>query len=391
MNNSEITLNSALPEEFTINKGLKVLITGAAGFIGFHLSRGMIEKGIDVVGLDNLNDYYSVNLKYARLELLGIDKSGMHSLDSLKRSKTFNNFSFIKCDLSDRTAIEKLFEEQQFDVVINLAAQAGVRYSLENPHAYISSNIKGFMNILEGCRHHHIKHLIFASSSSVYGANKKMPFEVSDRTDHPVSLYAATKKSNELMAHTYAHLYNIPCTGLRFFTVYGPLGRPDMAYFKFANLICAGKSIDVYNHGKMARDFTYVDDIVESIIRLIPKPPSEISQNGNGQGSTNGKYSSTASDNYRIFNIGNGSPVKLLDFIEILEEQLGLKTKHNMMDMQPGDVVKTWADVSELHNHIEYKPRVNIREGITRFVQWYSSYYGTLHRALPRKRQKLQT
>lgn len=391
MNHSENIMNNDLSGKFSINKDMKVLITGAAGFIGYHLSKGMIEKGIEVVGLDNLNDYYSVNLKYARLENLGIEKNGMHSLDTLKRSKTFNNFSFLKCDLSDCIAIDKLFDEQQFDVVINLAAQAGVRYSLENPHAYISSNIKGFMNILEGCRHYSIKHLIFASSSSVYGANQKMPFEVSDRTDHPVSLYAATKKANELMAHTYAHLYNIPCTGLRFFTVYGPLGRPDMAYFKFANLICAGKSIDVYNHGKMARDFTYVDDIVESIIRLIPKVPGEMSQNGNGESRTNGKQSSTASGNYKIFNIGNGSPVKLLDFIEILEEQLGLKTEHNMMDMQPGDVVKTWADVSELHKHIDFKPRVNIREGITRFVEWYSSYYGALHRTPSRKRQKLQT
>lgn len=360
---------------------MKVLITGAAGFIGYHLSKKMAANNIEVVGLDNLNDYYSVNLKYARLNLLGIDIDGIHSLDILNRSNTFKNFSFIKCDLSDQAGIKKLFDEHQFDVVINLAAQAGVRYSLENPHAYTSSNVVGFLNILEGCRHHQIKHLIFASSSSVYGTNQKMPFEVSDRTDHPVSLYAATKKSNELMAYTYAHLYGIPCTGLRFFTVYGPLGRPDMAYFKFANLIREGKPIDVYNHGKMARDFTYIDDIVESIIRLIPKVPKALPENGVFRRLPIDELTSVDSANYQIFNIGNGSPVNLLDFIEILEEQLGMKTRHNMMEMQPGDVEKTWADVSELHKHIQYKPTVNIREGITRFVEWYHDYYGIMQKS----------
>ena len=360
---------------------MKVLVTGAAGFIGYHLSKGLLNNGVDVVGLDNLNNYYSIDLKYARLELLGIEIDDKSSLEVLNRSKTFNNFSFIRCDLSDRVAIEKIFKEQHFDVVINLAAQAGVRYSLENPNAFISSNVMGFLNILEGCRNHQIKHLIFASSSSVYGKNKKIPFEASDRTDEPISLYAATKKSNELMAYTYAHLYKIPCTGLRFFTVYGPLGRPDMAYFKFANLICAGKSIDVYNHGKMARDFTYVDDIVESIIRLIPKPPNNISQNGNGQNSIDGKQSYITSGKYQIFNIGNGAPVNLLDFIKILEEQLGKSTKYNMMKMQPGDVVKTWADSSELHSHIDYNPKVNIREGITKFVEWYKSYYDIMRKS----------
>lgn len=354
---------------------MKVLITGAAGFIGYHLSRRLIKEGLEVIGLDNLNDYYSVELKHKRLELLGIDTCGMHSHETLKKSKIFNNTSFIKCDLSDREAVGKLFDNHQFDVVINLAAQAGVRYSLENPYSYISSNIMGFMNILEGCRNHPIKHLIFASSSSVYGTNQKIPFVASDITDHPVSLYAATKKSNELMAHTYAHLYNIPCTGLRFFTVYGPLGRPDMAYFKFANLIREGKPIDVYNHGNMSRDFTYVDDVVESILRLIPKAPRGITQDGKGHNSTGDEQSSTASGNYRLFNIGNGAPVNLLDFIEILEEQLGKSTKHNLMKMQPGDVEKTWADSSELHKFIDYKPRINIREGITKFVEWYKSYY----------------
>lgn len=442
-----------------------MLVTGAAGFIGYHLSKGLIENGVEVVGLDNLNDYYSVDLKYARLQLLGIDeydksdkddkaykdvqankddrvykdvkdvhdnkddqgvhdnKGDINSLEILNKSKTVDNFSFIKCDLSDRPTIEKLFDDQHFDVVINLAAQTGVRYSLENPHAYISSNVMGFLNILEGCRNHPVKHLIFASSSSVYGTNQKIPFEASDRTDEPISLYAATKKSNELMAYTYAHLYQIPCTGLRFFTVYGPLGRPDMAYYKFANLIRKGKPIDIYNHGKMARDFTYVADVVESIIRLIPKAPGEIPQNGNGdengnknsdgngsdsengieivnsdgnknaienrdadgdggenvnansQNSSDKKLSTTVSSHYRLFNIGNGSPVNLLDFIKILEEQLGKSTQHNMMKMQPGDVVKTWADSSELHKYIDYKPKVNIQEGITNFVEWYKSYY----------------
>lgn len=354
---------------------MKVLVTGAAGFIGYHLSKRLIEKGVDVIGLDNLNNYYSVDLKYARLELLGIEKRGMNILDLLNRSKIFSNFSFIKCDLGDRTLIEKLFDEHDFDVVINLAAQAGVRYSLENPHTYISSYVMGFLNILEGCRKQQIKHLIFASSSSVYGTNQKIPFEASDRTDAPISLYAATKKSNELMAYTYAHLYKIPCTGLRFFTVYGPLGRPDMAYFKFANLIYEGKPIDVYNHGNMARDFTYIDDVVESIIRLISKTPRESIQNGDAQSSDDEKYDLSVSANYRLFNLGNGAPVNLLDFINILEEQLGKSAKYNMMKIQPGDVVRTWADSSELYKYIDYKPRVNIREGITKFVEWYKSYY----------------
>lgn len=350
---------------------MKVLITGAAGFIGYHLSKRLLEMGVDVIGLDNLNDYYSVDLKYDRLELLGIEKAGMNSLDSLIKSQTFEHFSFFQCDLSDRTKIEELFEKQQFDVVINLAAQAGVRYSLENPHAYTSANVIGFLNILEGCKNHPVQHLIFASSSSVYGVNQKIPFEASDQSDHPVSLYAATKKSNELMAHAYAHLYNIPCTGLRFFTVYGPLGRPDMAYFKFANLIREGKPIDVYNHGNLARDFTFIDDVVESIIRLIPKAPigTKIKRNSSVV------HSSSTSHFYRLLNIGNGSPVNLLDFINILEEQLGKRTQHNMMGMQPGDVVKTWADSSELYKLIDYSPKVNIQEGITRFVEWYRSYY----------------
>src|SRR6056297_540050 len=300
-----------------------ILVTGAAGFIGYHLTKRLLDDGYDVTGLDNLNDYYSTDLKRDRLIDLGIDG------DILSKKEDFSTsnggaFRFIKADLASKLSIETLFADNTFDVVINLAAQAGVRYSLENPHAYTSSNIEGFLNILEGCRHSDVNHLIFASSSSVYGANASIPFNTSDRVDHPVSLYAATKKANEMMAHTYSHLYGIPSTGLRFFTVYGPWGRPDMAYYKFAELMRAGKSIDVYNDGKMSRDFTYIDDIVESIVRLIPKPPLADEEKG--------------SVPTQLFNIGNGSPVNLLDFIEILEEEIGMSADKNLMPMQPGDV-----------------------------------------------------
>lgn len=338
---------------------MKVLVTGAAGFIGYHLCNRLIDEGLEVIGLDNLNDYYSVNLKYARLDLLGINKEGMNSLQSLTDSQKFDQFSFIECDLCDESRIMRLFEEQQFDVVINLAAQAGVRYSLDNPRAYTASNIEGFLNILEGCRQNPVRHLIFASSSSVYGLNTEMPFEIEHRTDQPASLYAATKKANELMAHTYAHLYNISCTGLRFFTVYGPLGRPDMAYFKFANLIMKGKPIDVYNEGNMGRDFTYIDDIVESLFRLIPKP-----------------LKSDKAIPYQLFNIGNGAPVSLLDFISILEKLLGKTSPKNMLPMQPGDVEQTWANIDELYNYINYRPQVNLEQGLDNFVHWYKNYYG---------------
>lgn len=338
---------------------MKILVTGAAGFIGYHLCKRLIDEDVEVVGLDNLNDYYNVSLKYARLELLGINKDGMNSLQTLTYSQTYNRFSFIKCDLCDHLRIMRLFHEHQFDVVINLAAQAGVRYSLDNPRSYTSSNIEGFLNILEGCRNNPVRHLIFASSSSVYGLNSDMPFEVEHRTDHPASLYAATKKANELMAHSYAHLYGIPCTGLRFFTVYGALGRPDMAYFKFANLIMEGKPIDVYNEGKMARDFTFVDDIVESLFRLIPKP-----------------LKSGKAIPYQLFNIGNGSPVSLLDFINILEKLLGKTTPKNMLPMQPGDVEQTWANIDHLYNYINYKPQVQLEQGLASFVHWYKNYYG---------------
>lgn len=350
---------------------MKVLVTGAAGFIGYHLCKRLINEGMEVIGLDNLNDYYSVNLKYARLELLGIKKSGLNSLEALTASQTSGQFSFVKCDLSNEVRIMRLFKEQQFDVVINLAAQAGVRYSLDNPRAYTASNIDGFLNILEGCRQNPVQHLIFASSSSVYGLNNEMPFQTEHRTDQPASLYAATKKANELMAHTYAHLYDIPCTGLRFFTVYGPLGRPDMAYFKFANLIMEGKPIDVYNEGNMGRDFTFVDDIVESLFRLIPKP-----------------LKSDKAIPYQIFNIGNGSPVSLLDFIHILEKQLGKASPKNMLPMQPGDVEQTWANIDHLYDYINYKPQINLEEGLAYFVHWYKNYYG-YNRAVPKTKLKL--
>lgn len=356
---------------------MKILITGAAGFIGYHLSKRLIDENAELFGLDNLNDYYNLNLKYARLERLGIEINGSGSLRGLNKSRNIANYSFYKYDLCDKKKIESLFKDQNFDIVIHLAAQAGVRYSLENPHAYTSSNIEGFLNILEGCRHYKIKHLVFASSSSVYGLNSKMPFEVTDRTDNPVSLYAATKKANELMAHSYAHLYGIPCTGLRFFTVYGPLGRPDMAYFKFANLINAGKPIDVYNQGKMARDFTYIDDITESIARLITKPPGH-QQTENSIPVLNNKKSlkNRSKAPFQLFNIGNGAPVNLLDFIEILEKHLGKKTRKNMLPMQAGDVETTWADVSNLYGYINYKPMVGIDEGLEHFVDWYKAYFG---------------
>lgn len=339
-----------------------VLITGAAGFIGFHLSQRLVREGYRVTGLDNLNDYYSTELKSGRLKELGIDpadiESGTTEVPIFSSSNT--NFSFVKGDLSDRKSMEILFENNNFEIVINMAAQAGVRYSLENPHAYTSSNIEGFLNILEGCRHHDVKHLIYASSSSVYGANAEIPFNTADRVDTPVSLYAATKLANEHMAYTYSHLYGIPATGLRFFTVYGPWGRPDMAYYKFANLMKSGNSIDVYNEGDMSRDFTYIDDIVESINRLIPRPP---------------EYSDDNKIPNQLFNIGNGSPVNLLEFIEILEKQLGMTAEKNMMPMQPGDVERTWADVDDLFEYIDYRPQVNINEGIAAFVKWYKGYY----------------
>ena len=332
---------------------MKYLITGAAGFIGFHLSKRLLGQGNSVVGIDNLNEYYDVNLKKARLNELKDDPG----------------FTFHKLDLVDRKGIEKLFSENNFDYVVNLAAQAGVRYSLENPHAYVDSNIVGFLNILEGCRHNDIKHLVFASSSSVYGANTMMPFSVHHNVDHPVSLYAATKKSNELMAHSYASLYKLPCTGLRFFTVYGPLGRPDMALFLFTKAILENRPIDVFNLGKMKRDFTYIDDIVEGVIRVTDKIPEQ----DTGWNSDN-PDPATSYAPYRIYNIGNNNPIELMKFIEVLEGCLGKKAEKNLLPMQPGDVHETCADVDDLIN-IGFKPSTPIEKGIKKFVEWYLSYY----------------
>lgn len=332
----------------------KILVTGAAGFIGFHLAKRLLQEGRDVSGLDNLNDYYDVTLKQDRLRQL---------LDN-------GNFSFHQKDLTDRAAMEDLFAKGGYDVVVNLAAQPGVRYSLKNPHSYINNNIVGFMNILEGCRYNNIKHLVFASSSSVYGMNGKIPFSVNDNVDHPVSLYAASKKSNELMAHTYAHLFGVPCTGLRFFTVYGPWGRPDMAYFSFTKAILEGTPIDVFNSGKMKRDFTYIDDIVEGIVRVMSKIPQP---NPNADKIRCEPGSSDAP--YKIYNIGNHHPEELSRFIEILETHLGKKAQKNMKPMQPGDVPVTYADVDDLMRDVGFKPETPLEEGLQKFVKWYREYY----------------
>ena len=332
----------------------KILITGSAGFIGYHLSKKLCDSDWNVVGLDNLNDYYDVNLKQARINLLS----------------KYNNFKFIKSDLVCSEEINNLFELEKFDYVVNLAAQAGVRYSIKNPHAYIESNIKGFLNILEGCRNFPVKHLIFASSSSVYGANTHIPFSIHDNVDHPVSLYAATKKSNELMAHTYSSLFNIPATGLRFFTVYGPWGRPDMAYFSFTKAIFEQKPINVFNYGKMKRDFTYIDDIVESINRLIKKPASS-----NPTWSGNKPDPGISYAPYRIFNVGNNQPIELEYFIEILQKYIGIKAIKNLLPMQPGDVPITYADIDDLKNEINFTPQTSIEQGLKNFIDWYRSFY----------------
>ncbi len=326
---------------------MKVLVTGAAGFIGFHLTLALLERNDKVVGIDNLNDYYDPALKQLRL-------------DEIAKHSKCSNFQFIKADISDKVFMEQLFSDNSFDVVVNLAAQAGVRYSLENPHAYIESNLVGFVNILEGCRHSKVKHLVYASSSSVYGMNVKQPFSTDDRVDYPISLYAATKKSNELIAHSYSHLYNISTTGLRFFTVYGPYGRPDMAYYKFTKAILNGDPIDVYNNGDMKRDFTYIDDIVEGVVRVMDKtpPPNE------------NKYS-TAKPPYRIYNIGNNNPVTLKDFISAIEEACGVKANKNFLPMQPGDVPVTYAQVDKLINDVGFKPSTNIEFGLSKFVNWF--------------------
>jgi len=350
---------------------MKILVTGTAGFIGYHLAKKLLMRGDEVVGLDNINDYYDVNLKYARLAELGIFGTDASAANTMIQSTTYPNHKFIKANLEDSQTINQLFETEKFDAVCNLAAQAGVRYSIENPHAYIQSNVVGFMNILEACRNYNVKNLSYASSSSVYGLNKSQPFKTSDHTDHPVSLYAATKKSNELMAHTYSHLYNIATTGLRFFTVYSEYGRPDMAPMLFADAITNDRPIKVFNHGNMSRDFTYVGDIVDGIIKVIDNPakPSD-------KFDANNPDPSISTAPYRIYNIGNNSPVQLLDFIKTLEIAIGKVATKNFMDMQDGDVVSTYADVSDLINDFGYKPDTSLEVGIERFVKWYKEFYG---------------
>lgn len=332
---------------------MKILVTGVAGFIGYGLTQKLLQQNHTIIGIDNLNDYYEVSLKKNRLKQIDSDE-----------------FIFYKMNLEDREELYKVFTEEQPDVVVNLAAQAGVRYSLENPHTYIEANIVGFMNILEACRHNNVKQLIYASSSSVYGANTSLPFSTSDNIDHPLSLYAATKKANELMAHTYSSLYNLPTTGLRFFTVYGPWGRPDMALFKFTKNIIEGKPIDVYNNGDMMRDFTFVDDIVEAISRLVEEPATP---NENWSGANPDPSSSYAP--YKVYNIGNNSPVKLMEFIEAIEEKIGKKAIKNFMPLQAGDVPATYADVEDLYNNIDFRPETSIKEGVGKFVDWYINYY----------------
>ena len=329
-------------------------MTGAAGFIGFHLSKRLLDGGDAVVGIDNLNDYYDVKLKKARLGIL----------------RKHENFSFTKLDIKNRDRVDTLFEDHLFDVVLHMAAQAGVRYSIENPYAYIDSNIVGFMNILEGCRYKGVQHLVFASSSSVYGANTLMPFSVHHNVDHPISLYAATKKANELMAHVYSSLYKIPCTGLRFFTVYGPWGRPDMALFSFTKSILEGTYIDVFNYGKMKRDFTYIDDIIEGVARIMDRVPAANAR-WNGKAPDPG----TSFAPYKIYNIGNNSPVGLMEFIGAIEKCLGKKAKKNFLPMQPGDVPKTYADIDDLMKAVGFRPSTSIGEGIRKFVTWYKKYY----------------
>lgn len=326
-----------------LDNSKKYLVTGGAGFIGFHLSKRLLEAGATVIGFDNLNDYYDVNLKYRRLDIL----------------KQQDHYTFVKGDLANKAEVNALFEEYSPDIVVNLGAQAGVRYSIDNPQAYIDSNIVGFFNILEACRHFGTEHLVYASSSSVYGNQEKTPFSTDDNVDHPISLYAATKKSNELMAYTYSHLYSIPATGLRFFTVYGTYGRPDMAYFKFANLIHDGKSIKIYNNGDMLRDFTYVDDIVEGISRILCNPP-KVNEYG---------------DRHKVYNIGNNKPEKLMDFIETLEKALGRTAEKEYLPMQAGDVYQTYADVSELEKDFGFRPTTSIAEGLGKFSEWYKTYY----------------
>ena len=336
---------------------MKILVTGAAGFIGYHLCEALITKGFDVIGLDNINDYYDINLKYARLKQLGIDREKANVYHTLVDSESYGNqMQFIRMNLEDRDYLSKLFKESQFDLVCNLAAQAGVRYSLENPEVYIDSNINGYLNILECCRHHNVQRLVYASSSSVYGNSDTVPFKETANVDHPISLYAATKKSNELMAHTYSHLYGIETIGLRFFTVYGPWGRPDMAMFLFTDAIIKERPIKVFNNGDLSRDFTFIDDIIAGVVATLTED-------------------SIKSSLYKLYNIGNNAPVQLMDFIKSIENNLGIVAKKEMLPMQSGDVHQTWADVSRLQNDYNYKPNTSVDKGVESFVDWYKTYY----------------
>lgn len=345
---------------------MKILVTGAAGFIGSHLAKSLASRGDEVVGLDCINDYYDVRVKYARLADAGFDTSIIEYGKSLQSDRQ-KNYKFIKLDLEQKSLIDKLFADESFDAVCNLAAQAGVRYSLTNPDAYVSSNIIGFINILEACRHYDVRNLSYASSSSVYGLNDKLPFSTDHNVDHPISLYAASKKANELMAHTYSHLYGISTTGLRFFTVYGPWGRPDMALYKFVRAAVQGEAIDVFNKGDMVRDFTYIDDIVTGVVKVIDQPAS-------GDPIWKGEVQSSSAP-YKVYNIGNNNPVKLMEFIDAIEKKLGKKIKKNMMEMQPGDVPKTYACVDDLVRDLGYKPSTSVSYGIDKFVDWYLDFH----------------
>lgn len=348
---------------------MKYLVTGTAGFIGSFTAERLLERGDEVIGLDSINDYYDVNLKLSRLKRAGIDPSGVE-YGKIIKSSVYERYSFIKMNLEDREGIQGLFKGQGLDMVCHLAAQAGVRYSITNPHAYIDANIVGFQNILEACRNSQVRHLAYASSSSVYGLNENYPFSTHDNVDHPISLYAATKKANELMAHTYSHLYGIPTTGLRFFTVYGPWGRPDMALFIFTKAILEDRPIDVYNNGDMKRDFTYVDDIVTGVVKVLDNIPA-----GNPEWTGTSPDPSSSVSPYRVYNIGNNSPVRLMDFIDAIENAIGKKAVKNFMPMQPGDVPATWADVNDLVKDLGYAPGVDVREGVRRFVEWYKAFY----------------
>jgi UDP-glucuronate 4-epimerase len=347
---------------------MKILVTGIAGFIGFHVAKKLLKEGYEVFGFDNINDYYDVNLKYARLHELGLER---HEIDTCKqvKSSSYPKLRFAKLSLEDRSAMEELFKTEQFDLVCHLAAQAGVRYSIENPHSYAESNLTGFLNILEGCRHNKVKHLAYASSSSVYGLNEKMPLSASDSVDHPVSLYAATKKANELMAHSYSHLYRMPTTGLRFFTVYGPWGRPDMSPVLFASAIHSDKPIKVFNHGKMMRDFTYIDDIVEGIMKVLFTPATS-----NADWDAMNPSTASSKAPYQIYNIGHSTPVELMHFIETIEKAMGKEATKEYMPMQPGDVLKTFADVSELEQNFDYHSSTTLTEGINSFIKWFKKY-----------------